>query len=238
LEAFSISPDGSRVAVSLNRELYVVPFDLDRLTQARFNYDLREMSECESMAPMETSSSTAVPVKFLRWAEDGQRFVIIKLANAGGQLVDLIQIMEVQSCSFEPFRLDEIPASRFSIEGYSKTPYIQNLGFDGKNLLAFVSYTRNDGFGHLYIYNAETYKADEKINPIDGLCCYRDPEFSPDGRYLVFIHQPFEMNAKSQMYYIPIGTIGTGASYDPIPLPEEFFQNPKEKPEPILRPAQ
>jgi len=238
LEIFSISPDGLQVAISLNRELYVVPFNIENLKQARFNYDLKEMGECASLAPMKTTNDTAVPVKFLRWANDGERIVIIKLANAGGKLVDLIQILDIRNCAFEPNRLDEIPASRFSIEGYDKTPYIQNLGYDGDNLLSFVSYTRNDGFGQLYIYNAETYKVEAKINPINGLCCYRDPEFSPDGRYILFVHQPFEMDAKSKLYFVPIGTIGTGASYDPIPLPEDYFQNPKEKPEPILRPVQ
>jgi dipeptidyl aminopeptidase/acylaminoacyl peptidase len=237
LDTFSISPDGSQVAISLNRELYIVPFDLEQLKQVRYNYDLKEMNECESLAPLKTTNNTPVPVKMLRWADDGNRIVILKLANAAGQLVDLIQILEIQSCAYEPFRIDEIPASRFTIDGYNKTPYIQNFGFDGNNLLALVSYARNDGYGHLYIYNAESYQADEKINPINGLCCYRDPEFSPDGRYIILVNQPFEMDAKSKLYYIPLGTIGTGASYEPIPLPEDFFQNPKEKPEPILRPV-
>jgi dipeptidyl aminopeptidase/acylaminoacyl peptidase len=238
LETFSVSPDGSRVAISLNRELYVVPFDLERLKQARYFYDLRDMGECGSLAPLKTTSDTAVPVKLLRWADDGLRIVILKLANAGGKLVDLIQILEVQSCAYEPYRTDEIPASRFTIDGYDKTPYIQNFGYDGDNLLALVSYSRNDGYGHLYIYNAESYHTDAKVNPINGLCCYRDPEFSPDGRHLLLVHQPFEIDAKSKIYYIPLGTIGTGASYEPIPLPEDFFQNAKEKPEPILRPVQ
>jgi len=237
LETFSISPDGSQVAISLNRELYVVPYDLERLKNVRFNYDLQEMSECDSLAPMRTSNNTAVPVKLLRWSKDGQRIVILKLANSGGSLVDLIQIMEIQSCAYEPIRKDEIPASRFTLDGYNKTPYIQNFGFDGESLLSLVSYARNDGYGNLYIYNATSYHADIKVNPINGLCCYRDPQFSPDGRYLIVAFQPFEADAKTQLYYIPYATIGTGASYDPIPIPDSFFENRRAKPEPILRPA-
>ncbi len=238
LESFSISPDGKQVAISLNRELYVVPFDLERLGQARFNYDLKAMSECEFLAPLRTFNNTVEHVKLLRWADDGERLIILKLGVAGGKRVDLIQILAFESCTYEPYRLDEIPASRFTIDGYDNTPYIQNFGYDGGNLFALVSYARNDGYGNLYFYNAETYRADEKVNPINELCCYRDPEFSPDGRYLLLVHQPFEMNAKAQLYYIPYGTIGTGATYEPIPLPEDLFQNPKAKPEPIMRPVQ
>jgi serine/threonine-protein kinase len=238
LEGFSFSPDGSQVAISLNRELYVVPFDLERLNEARFNYDLEAMAECEYLAPLRTTNNTTEHVKYMSWADDGERLIILKLGVAGGKRVDLIQILAFEGCAYEPYRLDEIPASRFSIDGYNNTPYIQSFGYDGDNLFSLVSYARNDGFGHLYIYNAETYRADEKINPINGVCCYRDPEFSPDGRYLLLVHQPFEMNAKAQLYYIPYGTIGTGTTYEPIPLPEELFQNPKEKPEPILRPVQ
>lgn len=237
LETFAISPDGTQVAISLNRELYVVPFDLGRLKTAKYNYDLAEMGTCAPVSPMQTSNGTAIPVKQFRWADDGHRFVILKLANAAGQLVDLIQMFDLQSCSYEPIRQDEIPSSRFSIEGYNKTPYLQNFGYNGNNLLAMVSYTRNDGFGHMYIYNHESYKADEKVNPLQGECCYRDPEFSPDGSYLIFVYQPYEIDPITQMYYIPYGTIGSGATYQPLPLPELFFENNKEKPQPVLRPA-
>jgi len=237
LETFSISPDGTRVAISMNRELYVVPFDLERLKNARYNYDLLDMAECESVAPMVTSTGTAVPIKLFKWANDGQRFIILKLANAGGQLVDLIQMFDLQSCSYEPIRQDEIPATRFTLEGYNKTPYIQNFGYDGGALISLVSYTRNDGYGHLYIYNHDSYKVEAKINPINGECCYRDPQFSPDGRYIIFVHQPYAVDPITQLYYVPYGTMGSGATFDPIPLPELFFDNPKEKPQPILRPA-
>jgi serine/threonine-protein kinase len=238
LETFSISPDGTQVAISLNRELYIVPFDLERLKNARFNYDLKAMGECESLSPILTANNTAVPIKLLRWSSDSQRIIILKLANVDGQLADLIQVFELQSCDFDPIRTDEIPAFRFTLEGYDKTPYIQNFGFDGDFLISLVSYTRNDGHGHLYIYNTNLHRADIKVNPINGNCCYRDPQFSPDGRYLILVYQPYDVNAKSQLYYIPFGTIGTGATYEPLPLPEYFFENAKEKPQPVLRPSQ
>jgi serine/threonine protein kinase len=237
LDGFSISPDGSQVLISVNRELYVVPYDVPTLQQVRFNSDLKEMSECESLAPMLTTNNTAVPVKYVRWANDNQHIVLIKLANDAGRLVDAIQIFEIQSCAYDLIRTDEIPAARFTLDNYDKTPYIQNFGFDGEFLIALVSYVRNDGFGNLYIYNTNLHKAEIKLNPISNSCCYRDVQFSPDGRYLSFIYQPFEAGATSQMYYIPYATVGTGALYDPIELPEFFFEDSRSKPQPALRPA-
>lgn len=237
LENFTFSPDGSQVAISVNRELYVVPWDLERLQSVRFNRDLAAMSECPSLAPFRSVSSIE-PIKFLRWSNDGERMLIIKLANIQGKLGDLIQIYNFQGCESTPNRIDEIPALRFDLEGYDKSLRIENFGFDGDFLMALVSFTRNDGYGHLYIYNTDLHRVDIKVNPIGGECCYRDPQFSPDGRYLVFVYQPYEQNARSQLYYIPFGTIGAGASYDPIPLPDSFFTNSRVKPQPILRPVQ
>ncbi len=237
LETFSISPDGTQVAISLNRELYVVPYDLEKLRQVRYYTDLKAMSQCPSLAPMLTSNDTPVPVKQLRWSRDGKRIAILKLANDAGNLVDLIQIFEIRSCDFDLIRKDEFPAARFVMAGYDKAPYIQNFGYDGGYLFALVSYIRNDGYGDLYIYNADLHRADLKVNPIDQRCCYRDPQFSPDGRYLIFVYQPYEAGAKARLYYIPYGTLGTGAKYNPLPLPDSFFSNPKVKPQPALRPA-
>ncbi|MFQ6610788.1 MAG: S8 family serine peptidase, partial [Fidelibacterota bacterium] len=53
------------------------------------------------------------------------------------------------------------------------TGNIQNFSFDGGYLFALVSYVRNDGFGNLYIYNGDLHRADSKLNPINGDCCYR-----------------------------------------------------------------
>jgi Tol biopolymer transport system component len=237
LENFTFSPDGSQVAISLNRELYVVPYDLERLQSVRFNRDLKEMSECSSLAPVVNFNGNPEHIKLWRWSNDGDKMIIIKLANISGTQGDLIQILDFSSCEFAPNRTDEIPANRFSIEGYNNNPRIEDFGFDGASLISLVSFNRNDGYGHLYIYNTISHRVDLKINPINNECCYRDPKFSPDGRYIVLVFQPYEANARSQLYYISYGTIGSGASYQPIQLPEEFFTDPRVKPQPVLRPA-
>jgi hypothetical protein len=44
--------------------------------------------------------------------------------------------------------------------------------------------------------------------------------------------------AKTALYYVPVGELGTGAKFVPIPLPEGFFKDPKEGSQAALRPAQ
>lgn len=237
LEIFEISPDETQVAISLNRELYLVPYDLDLLQDVRYHTDLREISECPGFAPLKTFNGSDVPAKFAKWSHDGERLAVMHLAAQGGLQVDLIRIFEVGDCQTNPRRLDEFPPPRFNVDNYDETPYLQNFGHDGGFLYALTSYTRNDGYGHLYLYNADLHKADTKVNPLNGDCCYRDPSFSPDGRYLIFAFQPYEVGATAELYLIPYGTIGTGANYEPLPLPDDFFSNPKGNPQPVLRPA-
>lgn len=237
LETFEISPDGSQVAISLNRELYVVPYDLEALNQARLRTDLRDMASCTSLSPYSRSEGQTVAVKSLRWSKDGQKIAIVFLGvSFDGRQVDLIDVLDVSQCTPLLPRLDEFPAGRFSMEGYDTQPRLQNFAWDGDRLFALFSFIRNDGFGDLWIYNTETHHADQ-IRHITNGCCYRDPQFSPDGRYLLFAYQDRSAAPTNiiNLYYIQLGTIGSGLTYDPIPLPDDFFADPHSKPQPALR---
>ena len=233
LEGFEISPDMQQVAFSLNRELFVVPFDVERLQQARFRSDLIEMNECPVLGPY-----TSNAVKSVHWSSDMNRLAFVFLGAVDGLQKDLIRVADISSCEFKPQRLDEFPASRFTMRGYEQAPVIQNFGWDGLFLYGLNGFTRNGGFGDLYIYNGDSRKADQ-INPMDGVCCYRDMSWSPDGRYITFAFQDIGLGSSSvsEIYIIPVGTVGTGVQYAPLPLPDEFLTNPKERPQPILRPA-
>ncbi|MBL7163781.1 MAG: protein kinase [Anaerolineales bacterium] len=237
IESFQISPDGTQAAITVNRALYIIPYDLDRLREVRYNTHLEEMSECPAYDPLKTSKETIVAVQKVRWSDDGQTLSLMVLAALSGVQGDIIQIFPVGDCESQPYRSDEFPASRFTVEDYDKSPYLQNFGYDGGYLYAISSFTRNDGFGHLYLYNGDLHRAETEANPIDGDCCYRDPQFSPDGHYLIFAYQPFEAGATTQLYIVPYGTIGTGARYEPLSLPEGFLTNPKAKPQPVFRPV-
>jgi serine/threonine protein kinase len=235
VDDFSISSDGTRVAISLNLELFVVPYDRARLAQINSRSELIEMSECEVLAPLTTNTGASVAVTQVKWSKDDTQMAIKVLAPEGGIQVDLIRFADISNCQNTDL-LDEFPATRFDIEGYRKTPYIQNFGYDGIYLFAMNSYERNDGYGHLYLYNTNVYRAESKVNPINGTCCYRDPGFSPDGSYLIFAYQPFEIGAKTQLYLALVASLGTGGNFEPIPLPDTFFSDPKVKPQPAFRP--
>jgi serine/threonine-protein kinase len=232
-EAFEVSPDGQQVAISLNRELFVVPFDIESLQQARSAADLRNLGTCDVLNPY-----TANAVKIVRWSKDGQELAFVFLGAVDGLQKDLIRLMDISNCNFQPPRLDEFPVGRFEMRGYNNNPSIQNFGWDGESLFGLNGIIRNEGYGDLYIYNHETRKG-ELTNPINGVCCYRDVSWSPDGRFIVFAFQDIGLGAESvtQLYLIPFGTIGTGLSYDPIPLPEEFLDDVRARPLPILRQA-
>ena len=51
LDAFELSPDGEQVAVSLDRQLFVVPYDKERMSQAKSGADLVALVGCESLGP-------------------------------------------------------------------------------------------------------------------------------------------------------------------------------------------
>ena len=99
-----------------------------------------------------------------------------------------------------------------------------------------TSYKRNDVFGDLYIYNFDLKRGD-LANPIDGRCCYTDPRFSPDNRYILFAFQDLAMGAQAEtvFYYIPFATLNAGG--EPLPLELSPLTNPKEQPQFALRPA-
>ncbi|MGB3699861.1 MAG: hypothetical protein WA997_01200, partial [Anaerolineales bacterium] len=131
----------------------------------------------------------------------------------------------------------QFPPPHFTYPGYDKNPLLQDLGFDGNSLFVLHGMTRNDGFGDLHLFNMDSFNFSESVNPINNTCCYRDAEFSPDGSYLAFAYQDIGLGQASttRLYYIPFGSIGTGENYEPLPLPE--ITDPKERPQPVLRPA-
>lgn len=231
-EAFEISPTGKQAAVTLDHQLYIVPYDLEILSKVRVRSDLTAMADCKDFAPYKKNF-----VKLAQWSKDGQRLAAVVLGVVGaGERADLVQIFDTNFCTPTPHVVDNFPYPRFNIKGYDKTPVIPHLAWDGSFLFVLNSIVRNDGFGDLYIYNTELHKAQTEINPVGSVCCYRDAHFSPDGSYLAFAFQNYLEGANSvtHIYYIGYGSLGTGGEYQPLPLPE--ITNPKEKPQPVLRP--
>ncbi len=234
LDAFEVSPDGKQAAVSVDRLLYLVPFDLERLAQTNSHSDLTNMAGCKELAPYQRNAGIAA-----RWSKDSKTLAVIALGVLDdGRRGDIAQVIAVDRCISNPAVQVQFPQPHFTFGEYNRTPTLTGFTWDGGALFAMTGFSRNEGFGELHLFNRETYKAQTNINPISGKCCYRDPQFSPDGQYLLFAFQDETLGAASvtQVYYVPYGTIGTGAQYTALPLPENT--NPKEDPQLILRPAQ
>ena len=234
LKAFEISPDGNKVAISLDNQLYIVPYDLERFSSVKIRSDLTKMADCTDLAPYLKNY-----VKTVRWSADGTTLaaVVIGVGNLGLRS-DIIRVFDVSQCTPDPQVLDHFPSSsRFLIKDFEKNSEIQNFTWDGINLFALTSALRNGGFGDLYIYNMELHKGRLAINPVQNSCCYRDPQWSPDGNYLFFVYQDIRqgLNATTQFYYIHYATIGTGIQYKPLPLP--VLTALRANPQPALRPA-
>jgi serine/threonine protein kinase len=232
-KSFQISPDFKQVAMSLDNQLYLIPFDVDKIRQIKQRKELTDIADCKDFSPYQEFF-----VQGSHWSRDGKYLAMLLLANLGnGKRGNVIQVTQIDVCTPDPDKIKTFPGNTFTMEGYDNTPIIQNFGFDGYSLFTLNNFVRNDGYGDLYAYNTDLSKTFPKINPINGRCCYRDSEFSPDGSYLLFVYQDFLQgaNSASQIYLVPYGSIGTGAEYTPLPLPD--ITNAREKPQPILRPA-
>lgn len=225
-EGFSVSPDGKKVAISANRELFIVPYDLLKLRFATRRSALLEMGGC---------LFNQIPIKDIQWSDDGTRLAMEYIANSSGVFVDAIRVVDVQNCeAISTSNLDDFPPGRFQFAGE-----ITNFDWDGDLLFFLNSNIRNNGFGDMVLYNSFTHKA-EPAAPYEGNCCYRDASFSPDGSYVVFAFQDIRLGSTSptNLYLIAADTTSVPRKLEPLPLPDNFFSNRSDAPQPIMRPVQ
>ena len=204
LDAFEVSPDGTQVVISLDRQLYLLPFDLPTLQGADSHGDLANMATCTGLAPYPRNFGHAV-----RWSKDGTQWAALILGVLkDGRRGDLVQVFNVDRCIPNPLIAIQFPPPHFTYKEYERNPTLESIAWDGSSLFSFHGNTRNDGFGDLHIFNMTTYQPDLSINPIRGVCCYRDPQWSPDGSYLLFAFQDYLQGSSSttQLYYIPYGS--------------------------------
>jgi serine/threonine protein kinase len=233
LDSFEVSPDGLRVALSLDLQLYLLPFDLERLSQANNHPKLVAMADCQELAPYQRNA-----VYQTRWSTDGNELALVTIGVLdGGRRGDIVHIISVEQCISNPRVSITFPPQWFTFREYERDGKLHGLTWDSEALFVMNGNTRNEGFGDLHLFNRQTYRETLLINPIDKACCYRDPQFSPDGTHLLFAFQDIRDADKSvtRLYYIPYGRIGTGARFEPLPLPEII--NQREQPQAVLRVA-
>lgn len=232
-ESFRISPNGKQVAISLARELHVVDFDLDQIKKATTKDDLLAMNGCLHY--------TSEEVEDIRWSKDGKKLAIKFAASTIKNLEDYIRIIDIQFCKdSRPLTVDEFPGGWFDFftDDIISFDWNGNNREGGNSLFIMNSDKRNDGFGRLGIYNNATYSFWE-IAPIDGICCYRDAVFSPDGSHVLFAFQDIRLGelGSIEFYYQPYASLEANSSFIPLPLPDGFFGKRTDSPSPVLRPA-
>jgi serine/threonine-protein kinase len=238
LDTFQLSPDGKQVAISLNREMYIVPFDLEKFKTVRGRDGLRAMKGCLSYTG---ETQAAVPLEEFRWSPDS-KIAAWSLAVVGltGKSEDVIRLVDISTC--DPQRLvkiDEFPGTRFTPEGFLTDGNLPDFDWDGENLFVMNTFHRNDGWGFMYVYNRETRQGVQQ-NPAlaKSRCCYRDARWSPDRNYVFFAFQSKDViDAPVQLYYVPANALNVGIEFEPIPIPENLFR-PKDSPQFALHPAQ
>jgi serine/threonine-protein kinase len=229
LEGFSVSPDGELVAISIQRTLNILPFDLDALKDIRSRFELSKIGKY--------CFYNQFPFREVLWSQDGKMLMahVIDTRLVNSDQLFLLNA-DIENCANVGLsRLDTIPGGRITFDKES-TRRLGSYDWDRKNLFLLNDSIRNDGFGNLYLYNSDTREV-VKLNPINSECCYLDARFSPDGKYILFAHQRFDRSDIS-LYYIPFADLQSGGPFTPISLPSRFFSTPREKPQPALRPVQ
>ncbi|HET9905462.1 MAG TPA: protein kinase [Anaerolineales bacterium] len=227
LEGFRVSPDGKWMAISVQRTLNILPFDPELLQGVETRFSLALLRE--------NCFYNQYAFRDILWSKDGTRLAarVVDTERVSSDQIFLLNV-DIPNCDTTgPVRIDRIPGSDIEFDSAS-SKRITSFDWNGDNLFLLDDSIRNDGFGDLYLYNSDT-GVSEKINPIDGVCCYRDARWSPDGMYIIFVFQRFD-SPEVGLYYVPFGAWENGEALAPIELPDEFLTQ-RDKPQPVLRAA-
>ncbi|RPJ25041.1 MAG: serine/threonine protein kinase [Chloroflexi bacterium] len=229
LEGFKVSPDGKMTAISIQRTLNILPFDLQALQDVDTRFSLLTLKE--------NCFYNQYAFRQILWSKTGTQLAahVVDTELVSSDQVFLLNVDIPKCATVGPVRLAKIPGTRVDFNKESNKR-ITSFDWDGDHLFLLNDSIRNDGFGDLYLYDSQARQA-ERINPIDGNCCYRDARWSPDKTYIFFVFQRFGTN-DIEFYYIPYADLGKSNAWVPIPNMDTLFSTPREKPQPALRPIQ
>jgi len=229
MEGFRVSPDAKMVAISIQGTLNILPFDLDSLKEVETRFSLLSLEE--------NCFYNQYAFRDVLWSNDGTRLAarVVDTELVSSDQIFLLSVDIPNCATVGPVRIDRIPGAHIDFDSES-TKRIASFDWDGDHLFLLNDSIRSDGFGNLYLYDSKT-RSGEKINPVNGMCCYRDARWSPDGNYIFFAFQRSD-STQIQLYYLPIDDREDGDAWTPIPIPDLLFTTPREKPQPALRPAQ
>ena len=228
LEDFRVSPDGKWLAISIQRTLNILPFDLELLEDVETRFGLTLLRE--------NCFYNQYAFRDLLWSKSGTQLAarVVDTERVSSDQIFLLNV-DLPNCDTTgPLRVDRIPGSHFDFDNAS-TKRITSFDWNGANLFLLNDAIRSDGFGDLYIYDTTTRQG-QRINPIDGLCCYRDARWSPDGMYILFVFQQVDSDM-IELYYVKYSDIEDGNALMPLGIPGELLTQ-RDKPQPAIRPNQ
>ena len=239
VDAFQVSHDGKQVMVAMSNNIFVVPFDIETLKTITNRGQLARM-EGGCLVEQVQKTFTIARVREARWSNDDKLVAWLFTGNDAvnpNLQAEQVSVLDISACKPELIdQKDNFPGTRFTPVGY-QSRLLPDFDWDGFDQFAFNTSRRSYGWGEFYIYNWKVYKGFQQL-PV-GACCYRDARWSPDGTYILVAFQDFDLGAeaKTELYYLPVGELNTGATFTPFQLGEDFFKNIKEAPQPALRPA-
>ena len=228
LEDFRVSPDGKWMAISIQRTLNILPFDLELLEDVETRFGLTLLRE--------NCFYNQYAFRDLLWSKSGTQLAarVVDTERVSSDQIFLVNV-DLPNCDTTgPLRVDRIPGSHFDFDNAS-TKRITSFDWNGTNLFLLNDAIRSDGFGDLYIYDTTTRQG-AKINPIDGLCCYRDARWSPDGMYILFVFQKPD-SEMIELYYVKYSDLEDGNTLIPVAIPGELLTQ-RDKPQPAIRATQ
>lgn len=229
LEGFRVSPDGNYVAISIQRTLNIFPFNLEALKEMDTRFNLVESRD--------NCFYSRFPFRGSLWSTDmtrlASRVVDTELINS--DQIFLLSVDLPNCTNIGITRIDKFPGFNFGFSNPESTKRITSYDWDGDHLFLLNDAVRNDGFGDLYLYNSDTHQ-ETILNPIEGVCCYRDARWSPDGKFILFAFQRFD-SSEVLLYYVSLADIDAGRALTPIELPAGFLSQ-RDSPQPALRPVQ
>ena len=239
VDAFQVSHDGKQVMVAMSNNIFVVPFDIEVLKTITNRGQLARM-EGGCLVEQVQKTFTIARVREARWSKDDSLVAWLFIGNDAvnpNLQAEQVSVLDISACKPELIdQKDNFPGTRFTPAGYQNRE-LPDFDWDGVDQFSFNTSRRNNGWGEFYIYNWKIYKGLQQ-SPL-GACCYRDARWSPDGTYMLVSFQDLTLgaDAQSELYYLPVGELGTGANFPSLPLPEGFFKDPKEGTQGALRPA-
>ena len=239
VDAFQVSHDGSQVMVAMSNNIFMVPFDIEALKSITNRGQLARM-ENACLVEQVQKTFTIARVREARWSKDDALVAWLFVGNDAvnpNLQAEQVSVLDISSCDPELIdQQDNFPGTRFVPAGYQNRE-IPDFDWDGLDQFTFNTSRRNNGWGELYIYNWKIYRGVQQ-SPL-GPCCYRDARWSPDGTYILVSFQDLDLGAdvQTELYYLPVGELGTGANFIPFPFEAGFFRDPREGIQAALRPA-